>query len=363
MKWARVTEKKIPAADESVGGRRHGVYMRLPAFTSVYESNMDDAVQEPEKKNCTFLFKRRRIRSNATRKRKESDGSDDSSEDETTVVKKEKKQDDHNPMVQKTNVRKHQKVSDSDDSEDDNVTVLYKSNRTALRAGPSDQGATATLQTETEKDRDAQALFEKAQKINEELEGKEDDKIYRGLNNYAQYYKKKDTAAGNASSGMVRKGPIRAPSNLRATVRWDYQPDICKDYKETGFCGFGDSCKFLHDRSDYKLGWQLEREAATGEYNDSGDEDDKKYEIDSDEENLPFKCFICRNSFTDPVVTKCKHYFCEKCALEQYRKSTRCYICNVQTNGTFNPAKEIIARAKAEDKERAVAANEDSDED
>ena len=38
---------------------------------------------------------------------------------------------------------------------------------------------------------------------------------------------------------QVRKGPIRAPANLRATVRWDYQPDICKDYKETGFCGFG----------------------------------------------------------------------------------------------------------------------------
>lgn len=65
-----------------------------------------------------------------------------------------------------------------------------------------------------------------------------------------------------------------------------------------------DSCKFLHDRSDYKLGWQLERGAATGENDNSGDEDDKKYEIDSDEDNLPFKCFICRNSFTDPVVTK-----------------------------------------------------------
>ena len=38
------------------------------------------------------------------------------------------------------------------------------------------------------------------------------------------------------------------------------QPDICKDYKETGFCGYGDSCKFLHDRGDYKSGWQLERE-------------------------------------------------------------------------------------------------------
>ena len=138
---------------------------------------------------------------------------------------------------------------------------------------------------------------------------------------------------------MVRKGPIRAPANLRATVRWDYQPDICKDFKETGFCGFGglylsvffnklklnrnklnvqmryklvnlinfhyftDSCKFLHDRSDYKLGWQLEREAAGGGKDDS-DEDDTKYEIDSDEDSLPFKCFICRESFKNPIVTK-----------------------------------------------------------
>ena len=48
--------------------------------------------------------------------------------------------------------------------------------------------------------------------------------------------------------------------------RWDYAPDICKDYKETGFCGFGDSCKFMHDRSDYKFGWQLEREMEAGTY-------------------------------------------------------------------------------------------------
>lgn len=65
-------------------------------------------------------------------------------------------------------------------------------------------------------------------------------------------------------SFLSRKGPIRAPAHLRATIRWDYQPDICKDYKETGFCGFGDSCKFLHDRSDYKHGWQLEREYKDG---------------------------------------------------------------------------------------------------
>lgn len=68
-----------------------------------------------------------------------------------------------------TSTKKYQEKTthDNDDSEEDSVTVSYKSNRTALPAGPSDQGATAILETETEKDKDAQALFEKAQKINE----------------------------------------------------------------------------------------------------------------------------------------------------------------------------------------------------
>lgn len=55
-------------------------------------------------------------------------------------------------------------------------------------------------------------------------------------------------------------GPARAPVHYRATSRFDYQPDICKDFKDTGYCGYGDACKFLHDRSDYKSGWQLEQQ-------------------------------------------------------------------------------------------------------
>lgn len=201
--------------------------------------------------------------------------------------------------------RRNDRSSGAESSDSDNITVSYRSNKTTSSLGPSDQGATATNEMDTEQDRDAQAIFEKSLAINKEQEGKADDKIYRGLNNYAQYYKKKDTAAGNASSGMVRKGPIRAPAHLRATVRWDYQPDICKDFKETGFCGFGDSCKFLHDRSDYKAGWQLEQEHTAGARGTAeSDGDDTKYEIHSDEESLPFKCFICRLSFTDPIVTK-----------------------------------------------------------
>lgn len=54
-------------------------------------------------------------------------------------------------------------------------------------------------------------------------------------------------------------GPIRASAAIRVTARFDYQPDLCKDYKETGYCAYGDSCKFLHDRGDYKGGWQIEK--------------------------------------------------------------------------------------------------------
>ena len=140
----------------------------------------------------------------------------------------------------------------------------------------------------------------------------------------------------------TRHGPIRAPANIRVTTRWDYQPDICKDYKETGFCGFGDSCKFLHDRSDYKHGWQLEREVDTGNYDQ---QDPHQYEVDSDDDDdLPFACFICREPFKNPVVTKCRHYFCESCALTHFKKSKRCFVCNQATQGVFNPAKDLIKK-------------------
>lgn len=65
-------------------------------------------------------------------------------------------------------------------------------------------GATREYILDTDKNTDAQAIFERKLKVNEELEGQEDDKIYRGINNYATYIKKKDTAQGNAASGHVR---------------------------------------------------------------------------------------------------------------------------------------------------------------
>jgi len=274
--------------------------------------------------------------------------------------------------------RQNESESSSDEEGDDNksksIGVSFKGTGTQS-SGPSDQGATAVTEIDTSYDRDAKALFEKSRDVNDSrkvtVDDKSgikavdfDDKIYRGANNYAKFVEKKDTAFGSAHKAAT--GPQRAPAHLRATVRWDYAPDICKDYKETGFCGFGDSCKFMHDRGDYKFGWQLEREQEQGTYG-ADDEDVNKYKISSDEDDdLPFKCFICKKSFEKPIVTKCKHYFCEKCALDQYRKSQRCYACGAQTGGVFNPAKDIIAKmdkAKKEASVRNEQSNSESDSD
>lgn len=229
----------------------------------------------------------------------------------------------------------------------------------------------AEVQIETERDRDAQAIFERQQTITREQkelaqDGLQAANVYRGLSGYSNIIERKETMGGNAYKGVTQKGPARGAVNIRSTVRWDYAPDICKDYKETGFCGYGDSCKFMHDRSDYKYGWQIDADVDGGKYASRDDEgrDIRSYQVsDSDEEEeLPFACFICREPFTNPVVTKCKHYFCEKCALAHYRKTSKCFACGAQTQGVFNIAKEIIKK-QAELKARGGAATGNGDDD
>ena len=45
---------------------------------------------------------------------------------------------------------------------------------------------------------------------------------------------------------------------IKSSIRVDYKGGICKDFRDTGFCGFGDNCQFLHDRSDLYMGWELD---------------------------------------------------------------------------------------------------------
>eukprot|EP00878_Enallax_costatus_P042956 GHUV01050485.1.p1 GENE.GHUV01050485.1~~GHUV01050485.1.p1 ORF type:complete len:187 (+),score=39.71 GHUV01050485.1:107-667(+) len=145
---------------------------------------------------------------------------------------------------------------------------------------------------------------------------------------------------------------------LLCSHRFDYQPDICKDYKETGFCSYGDSCKFLHDRGDYKSGWELEaeweaeqkrrQEALTKGW--GPDDEAEEQQLEEEDDDLPFACYICRHPWHeckgDPVVTKCRHYFCESCALKRNAKNGKCAACDQPTQGIFNIATDIIKKMK-----------------
>jgi RING finger protein 113A len=93
-----------------------------------------------------------------------------------------------------------------------------------------------------------------------------------------------------------------------------------------------------------------------------GDEDDDDEAL---VESVPFACIICRKSYTNPVTTKCHHYFCESCALQRYRKNPNCAACGAGTGGVFNVARKLgkllerkRERAKSR-REKARAAGED----
>ena len=166
-------------------------------------------------------------------------------------------------------------------------------------------------------------------------------------------------------------GPQKSSSNVRTITVTDYTPDVCKDYKQTGFCGFGDNCKFLHAREDYAAGWKLDREwelsqaggkkKASGTVVASANRDELAKDEDGVDlallEKIPFACLICKGPYKSPIVTKCGHYFCEACSLKRYRKDPTCAQCSAKTYGVFNGAKNLQRllekKQKWEDKKKA----------
>ncbi|EIW71812.1 hypothetical protein TREMEDRAFT_43066 [Tremella mesenterica DSM 1558] len=173
---------------------------------------------------------------------------------------------------------------------------------------------------------------EKKVRLNED--GEIDTTLYHGMSNYLPTINKRT----DVLDSKMKTGPIRATANVRTITLMDYQPDVCKPYKETGFCGYGDSCKFMHDRGDYLAGWQLDKLDPS---------DAKEVEQVDEGEDVPFACLICRKPFTEPVITKCGHYFCMNCAVARFVKSPKCYACGAPTSGIFNKAEKILAKMEA----------------
>ncbi len=87
-------------------------------------------------------------------------------------------------------------------------------------------------------------------------------------------------------------------------------------------------------------GWQLDKLAANPKK-----QAEEESDTDSDED-IPFACILCRKSYTDPVVTRCGHYFCSKCAIKRFAKTPKCAACGSPTGGIFNRADKVIAKLK-----------------
>lgn len=174
------------------------------------------ADKEVDQPSCSF-FKKSKRKGNVRKRKAESSGSE--GEKESAVVRVERKSA-PNPLVQRTGTAKRmfdmkpkeRKESNDDDDEEQSgavnkdVNFSFKSTRSAMSSGPQDAGATSINEFDTERDRDAQAIFERKLAVNKEVynEEKEDDKLYHGVNNYKAYFENKDRAQGNAASGNVR---------------------------------------------------------------------------------------------------------------------------------------------------------------
>lgn len=73
-----------------------------------------------------------------------------------------------------------------------------------------------------------------------------------------------------------------------------------------------------------------------------------------EEDGIAFACLLCRNAFSDPVVTTCGHYFYQSCILKTLKEnqtmtsstSASCPICQKDTMGVFNFPTKLISKKK-----------------
>ncbi|KAF3928045.1 hypothetical protein AA313_de0201837 [Arthrobotrys entomopaga] len=323
----------------------------LPDTTTSTSTSKDPPV--------TFFKRKGNNRSNLRKrpptpppKNSDSDDSDYSSTDETTGAKlpSKRRKTRHNITTTSSSI----KPLDADSQPITQQT--YTADRTTTISKSDD----ATKRSNWHNENEEEYLIRKSKPANSTDDTPVDDGVYRGASNYKSFIRKNPDSIQNKG----KMGPVKAPTNVRQVVTFDFAPDVCKDYKQTGFCGFGDTCKFLHAREDYKQGWELDRDWEIGKkkpekkQQQQGDEDEEE---DEELKNIPFACVICKGEYKVPIVTKCGHYFCERCALQRYRKNPGCAICGAGTNGIFNSAKNLQKKLDKKKERQKAREEEDGD--
>ncbi|KAK6454676.1 GNAT family acetyltransferase with 2 zinc fingers [Scheffersomyces xylosifermentans] len=150
-------------------------------------------------------------------------------------------------------------------------------------------------------------------------------------------------------AAIITAGSLKPiPKNIKTTTITDFQPDVCKDFLQTGYCGYGDTCKFLHIRDESRRTKAIEREWETVASGHSP----PSVSLNNDTQGakkvpLPFKCVLCKDDYKFPVKTQCGHIFCKACFMDRYKakKKSACFICGHETNGIVLPvSKSSLAK-------------------
>ncbi|SPO26231.1 probable Pre-mRNA-splicing factor CWC24 [Ustilago trichophora] len=330
--------------------RKRGIASRPATSTSTLAStSSNNAAAGPSRASHSL--------SNGRPTRSDSDSDEEGSGPlSSSLVIKKKKRTNHNPLVQSTGsvLRRSKLGGDSDDDEsyklDEESSTRSSGTTRTINDSLQKIRNDATKHSDWDLDTASSTSKDATPSTSSNADG-----LYRGSKSYTSYITARDDGT---SSKMRSRGPIRQTTTVRTTSLMDYQPDICKDYKETGYCGFGDTCKFLHDRSDYLAGWQLDVMPNSSNRTRENLLSDPEAE---EEEQVPFACLICRQPFTDPITTRCGHYFCSSCAIKRFAKNSKCFACGAQTGGLFNSATKILEKMeKAKQRKMQIKTERDS---
>lgn len=141
-------------------------------------------------------------------------------------------------------------------------------------------------------------------------EGKLNSKIYRGMNSYASHKMTTDDINNAEQAYKKKMGPSRLNSTIKNSCRFDYVLNLCKDWHDSGYCPFGNSCLYLHDRSNVKTGWELEKDFEQAEKErwrrinnpDVAKKEDREKLLKTIEQyKPPTECPNCGKDFVSPV--------------------------------------------------------------